>query len=685
MASYQVRLDAVQSAMVDMSNPNTNYSGASYYWEHAGFVPANRLFLIKFSSPDSRYNGKQIESVNLNLYVSEPYGSRNGAIDFRLNTLHGEWQEETVTYKNSPYWNTGSLEVLDNNKTISLSGWNTLIYQMISQDSYDRFINYGIVFPEGLSAQTENGTFYLRKSAYVPYILLNLRDPEFQLLEQDLSPISGYAGKHTPTVFSFVPNPIGHYLGGIAPEPTKILFRWRTDTNGEIHETELDGSARQYTVPAETFVTDSIQWQVVAESFNNTITTSNWYTLTTIDSTSTAEAVSPNGIVVDGASVNRFSWRHIVDTGTAQSKYDVQYSTNGGTSWADLSAASTSATYADIPANTLPSGAVVWRVRTYNADGIPGEWSNPAQITVKSAPSTPSITSISTDSRPIIRWQSSGQESYELQVFMNETILYETGETAGTLKEHHVRDYLANGVYTVRLRIKNSYNLFSPWAVSTVQINQTAITAPSASITSVKNGISIRIANALDYAKLYILRDGVPVTKLTGDQITWEDYAAIGKHSYIVRGVDENDHFSDSPSIDAVISVKHAVLASENNLSDMVQMIYQRDRDPNMTETVEPSGSSSFYAGRSRPVYEFYEFSNVALTWSYSYRNKTDLDKLRKLVDGRCTVRYRDSKGESYWCVLTSLQTSRDYLSRDFTLAAIEVDYVERINYDMEV
>ena len=90
MASYQVRLDAVQSAMVDMSNPNTNYSGASYYWEHAGFVPANRLFLIKFSSPDSRYNGKQIESVNLNLYVSEPYGSRNGAIDFRLNTLHGE-------------------------------------------------------------------------------------------------------------------------------------------------------------------------------------------------------------------------------------------------------------------------------------------------------------------------------------------------------------------------------------------------------------------------------------------------------------------------------------------------------------------------------------------------------------------------------------------------------------------
>lgn len=122
-----------------------------------------------------------------------------------------------------------------------------------------------------------------------------------------------------------------------------------------------------------------------------------------------------------------------------------------------------------MPANTFTSGTKYWRVRTYNTDGTASAWSDKAEFIAINAPSAPSIVIQSTGPRPRITWQTTEQEAYQLTLSSG----YASGTVYGTEKAWRSPVYLADGSYTVRVRVQNKYGMWSEWSAAALPVSHT--------------------------------------------------------------------------------------------------------------------------------------------------------------------------------------------------------------------
>ena len=343
----------------------------------------------------------------------------------------------------------------------------------------------------------------------------------------EVSPSSGSIVKAEANIFSWDVADEGLCLAAL--EQASATFRWRSGTSGTIHTINVSGNTQSVTVPANTFAgTTSIQWQVAVTANSGVVTTSNWVTLSTADATPTAAPLSPVDTVIDGSKDVLFQWQHSISTGTAQSKADLQKSTDGQT-WTTLATVTGAARQWTCPAGTLTSSIKYWRVRTYNADGVAGAWSDAAQIVVIAAPTAPSIQIKSTGPRPSISWQTSEQEAYQVEL----DGALSGGTHYGTEKTWTSPAYLADGSHTVRVRVQNQYGMWSDWGAAALPVTNT----PGASITltvqasSVAN-LSWQTSGSYDFYLVY--RNGKPIAKLTQTQHT--DELSSGSTTYQVRG-----------------------------------------------------------------------------------------------------------------------------------------------------
>lgn len=673
MATYNHKLMAVQTAMTSSAEPGRNWHGQPSY-----FISFDRNYnqgyiLLSFDEIPTSFRKKELISGSVHIYVNSP--NEEGQI--WANNLKSPFDENTVTFNShGTIGTTDPPDYLYGSQTTWASisiGSPITISQMIK--------NGAAVWPHRVftTGGTEY-TLYSHLSSYVPYLEIFLQDYVIRIAESNASPSKGFINEKRENTFSWNIKQPRFAFDEIGQSSAK--FRWRPDGESNYTEIQVSGNTQSVTIPAGTFTTDKIQWQVVVTSDDGIEgTPSDWFTLTTVDSKSSAKAVSPDNVVVDGSFPVEFRWNHIIDTGSEQTKYELEYSSDNGLKWTPLKSESTSNTFATIPADTLPAGSLLWKVRTYNTDNVAGDWSEPAGFVVRAAPTAPSISSISAEPRPVVRWQAVGQQAYEISVYSGDLLIYTTGETAGTEKERKIQEYLQPGVYTVRMRVWNSYNMASPWGSGSVTVPNSEITPPFAAV-SVGSGYAEIVGNGSSFQKFYILRDGVPIAKMQ-DGI-YRDYAVVGTHTYVVRGVTANDLFADSEPQTATISLPYSMAASVSALSEWVPMIYRRNADPAMTESIQSMGQAVFVSGRALPIFEQAEYWNNTLSFVYSYRTAEEYNKMRDLLRKGETVRYRGRDGAAYWMVLTGLQTNVDYLSRDFTLSAQEVDYVEEIPYDME-
>lgn len=100
-----------------------------------------------------------------------------------------------------------------------------------------------------------------------------------------------------------------------------------------------------------------------------------------------------NNATLDLAKDQTFTWLFsssgVDDT---QTKYDLRYSSDGGTTWTTVSATTATETKT-IAANTLAAGDYQWQVRTYGKTGLVGPWSASSFFTAAELPDAPTITS----------------------------------------------------------------------------------------------------------------------------------------------------------------------------------------------------------------------------------------------------------------------------------------------------
>ena len=649
----EVKLYANQSAAI-------NYTNESYNNHDAQVFTGTDLGIMSFAlgSPISPYN--KITSIALWLYFEQIYKYYNSYVSI----LGSSFDEASVTYANKP----GAYS----RKQLTLPGATQNTYKAVGEiasTSADiiRAIKYGLMFQCDSTVH-----YYSSHSDNKPYLAIELSEELATGYLKDFSPTTGYIDLSKDNIFGFdfeqkADEP------SITPLAVKS-FTLQLRKHGQkeitsINVTTWAGDAPNVTVPAGTISGESIDWRVIAKTNANQTLTSDWMTLSVKDVPPTAWAISPKDVVVDGSKDQIFIWGHASSTGTAQSKTDLQKSTDGST-WTTLATVTGAAKQWTCPAGTLTSSIKYWRVRTYNADGIAGAWSDAAQIVVIAAPTAPSIQIKSTGPRPSISWQTSEQEAYQVELDGK----LSGGTHYGTDKTWTSPAYLADGSHTVRVRVQNQYGMWSDWGAAALPVTNT----PGASITLTVQASSVADLNwqtSGSYDFYLVYRNGKPIAKLTQTQYT--DELSSGDVTYQVRGCfDGSSNYGLSSAVTVDIRAEvHQVSDLDTGLT--LRLPYSDSQHRQTTRTVSRQVELLQLSGAYYPVAVEVDSGTDALSITAALLDESEIRQLMGLV-GKL-VCAKTPQGDMVIGYITSLPKQHDGFLNVFNFT------IEQIDYDDEV
>ena len=689
-------VQASGSTAVSKSHPNTNYSNLTQYklfvdpfTNHDGTYDGWDNILLKFGEPAAAYKYKRITKVRLVIYAMPTAGTL-GSWGAAYIAAYGQGLAEPLDTSAATYATQPKL--YGNGDGVGSASWDTLnqvvqaeavftmsLYDATKKKNLESGLRNGFAFAfsAGGTGHASEAIFYGVKSSYKPFLECEYSDDDVGIQASDFAPSSGaFVNRTQKNTFTWACKDDTDLTQVCFAEikQTSAVFEWRVKNASTSNTISVSGATTSCTVPANTFPSGTLEWRVKVTANSGTSTTSAWQEITTTDVTPTAKPVSPSGIVIDATIVNRFSWQHIISTGTPQSKADLQWSADGAT-WNTLATVTGENQYYDVPANTFTSGTKYWRVRTYNTDGTPSEWSDKAEFIAINAPSAPSIVIQSTGPRPRINWQTSEQEAYQLTLSNG----YASGTVYGTEKAWRSPVYIADGSYTVRVRVQNKYGMWSEWSAAALPISHTEGEAITLTVSAGREAtLSWQTAGSYDF--YLIERDGVAIARTGTKEYT--DKRSIGSVTYRVRGCyDDSDNYGVSNS-DTV-----EILPETNTICDLSTGVWL---DMRLSETQLRTNRVSFAAGVSTihlaglayPVEERSEKRDrslaVACAWPHSQR--ASALALEALV-GRL-VCLKDHYGNMAIGTLPSLESNSDEFMRRYSFTVTHANQEEAITLD---
>lgn len=650
-----VTMYANQSAKIAISNPTTNYSS------DASVTDGN--LLISFSGFPASEKFKAITRASVAIYANLAYGTDGQSCAASADFLAESFAEKSVTYNTAP--KTDALGSVRVSAYVTGDGkYATGNVLGIGLEHLRSLLVYGLKVspPYRIAFQTSRGS-------NKPYISVEYSDEIVGLSLSNLAPSSGPIVPANVTTFSWAEAATGVCYESITRASAK--FCWRKSASDTVKEIVVPGTATSITIPANTFSGDSIQWQISATSNSGVTTTSDWMTLSLTDVESTAVAVAPDRAVLDGSSDNVFKWEHVISTGTAQTKAELQQSTDGST-WTALATVTGAANTWTAPAGTFTSGTKYWRVRTYNSKGAAGAWSAATQFIVLAAPATPPVSIVSTEPRPEIRWQSDEQQAYQIEI----DGVYASGTRFGTGKTWKAPFYLADGSYTVRVRVQNEYGFWSPWGTAALPVTN----VPGGAITlTAEGGIEAALSwtpGSFDYYLVY--RNGVAIAKVTEPSYT--DAASIGVVRYQVRGCyDNSDNYSLSEAVEVTVGTDKVRLYDMER-GEWLHFLYDSSAHRSTGLSLSQDIQYVQLSGHTYPVAERSEFKSRALRITCVCADDAERQSLRALLghptccktpEGNMTIGYPASITEN----------SDDFFST-YSFTIEQIDRKEEINID---
>ena len=371
-------------------------------------------------------------------------------------------------------------------------------------------------------------------------------------------------------------------------------LQWKNGENGTITSIGLSSGVTSYTMPANTLpASQALYWRVsVTTSSGNSV--SKWAKLQTADSIPVVTALSPAGTFVDKDSETNFSWDYDIDTGTAQTAYEIQIKTASG-DWTTIASASSAATTATIPAGTLPSGTIQWRVRAKNSDSVASEWSAPLSIIVIGAPDTPTLSVKTISPRPEIAWAALDQLAYQVQMSENDS-----GLIWGTAKIFKSPWYLPAGVNLLRVRVMNQYNMWSAWAAANVTITNASASATLTLTGTADSDAALSWTAISGAAGYHVYRDGKKIAEVT--EASYIDRYSIGSTRYFVRAVYADDSYTDSNTVTLRPSVRWPRITAEDG--EWIDLRFSAESLPASSIVTSCDVSLMQYSGAVYPVPE---------------------------------------------------------------------------------
>ena len=364
--------------------------------------------------------------------------------------------------------------------------------------------------------------------------------------------------------------------------------------------------------------------------------------------------------------------------GSYPTKYDVDYSTNGGESWISLAKKATiervSQKYSyTIPANTLPEGVIKWRVRGYAAYSLSGEYTidsyGEETFVCKIQAGTSTVT-CDGKPQPTIGWTSSAQVAYQVR-FAD----YDSGAVYSAEKTHKIPKIYADGLYLVQVRTQASNGKWSEWTdVKYVQITNSAqsdAVTLTAAVTT--HAVALSWVDAGTSAKYIVYRDGVAV--YVGTAKTYTDVGANGETKYFVRAVKTTGYYAQSATVVVDATPQNDCMYDADNAVwiPLRYSLSQRVRNYSRSGQVV----YKHYAGRTKPIAYNSGYVTRQISAEYAFKSRDEALRLNNTV-GRVMI-YKDTRGGVLIGVVDDVRIAVYARIYSAQLTITEVDYNEEV------
>ena len=382
--------------------------------------------------------------------------------------------------------------------------------------------------------------------------------------------------------------------------------------------------------------------------------------------------IGPEGVFKDSTAIIRFEWQYNSSVGGTQKKFELQWSTNQ-LDWSTISE-TTENNFYDMPAETLPTGNIYWKVKTYNEYDEDSEYSDAAAFYSIGAPETPGITSVSDECRPLVEWVAFDQQIYQIQILQDETVIHDTSDIPGiSTRQYRIPVFLDDGEYLARMRIKNEYDMWSEWGTTSFTISTTKPDKPTLSIQRSQYGLELTIGGSQETS--YIYRDGVCIA-ITEDERFFDNTGASGKeYQYFVRALSE-DGFADSDIELGIPSFRYGLL---NTGDEVIELKHNINTVPGKNLNNTQSGTLNMYDGRKYPVPEMSSNVEQTLVLGYFFRAYQDVEKLIEIADQKDIVLYRDKRGRKMYGKITGLSVQDTFHGHNVSITISATDYDEAV------
>lgn len=632
----------------------------------------NRLF-CKFST-NGNYSWKynRISYISAELYIASitEIPSYTGYCTFQGGVMDKGYDVNTVTFFNMPSRGTGT--ATSPNFTVA----GNVSLALVKNPTY---IYHRIVFINGVEFRSGFGKFsvYTPSGAYKPKLTLTIDDSDIVKMYANTW-ASNFGGKTiSKTAGADIELSVPTTQSGLCYAEvyqTGISVIWRDVGSTSEQEIQMaNGAAQQLVIPAGTFSGKS-QVQIrpkITSNNGQTSTADAWLTITLQDEKSTAVPISPVNDIIDKNADAVFRWAHVITTGTPQTKAELQISDNG-TVWTALATVTGADTYYTVAAGSIETGTHFWRVRTYNGDGVASDWSSAAEFICVGTPDAPVVLVQSSTPRPSVSWQTTEQQAYQVEI----DGVYASGTRFGTGTTWKAPFYLADGSYTVRVRVQNEYGFWSPWGTAALPVTN----VPGGAITlTAEGGIEAALSwtpGSFDYYLVY--RDGVAIAKVTEPSYT--DAASIGGVRYQVRGCyDDSDNYSLSEAVEVTVSTDKVRLYDMER-GEWLHFLYDSSAHRSTGLSLSQDIQYVQLSGHTYPVAERSEFKSRALQITCVCADDAERQSLRALLghltccktpEGNMTIGYPASITEN----------SDDFFST-YSFTIEQIDRKEEINID---
>lgn len=268
-------------------------------------------------------------------------------------------------------------------------------------------------------------------------------------------------------------------------------------------------------------------------------------TVSTNTAPSTPGSISVPSSIMGGTNIS-ISWAKSSDAESNLAGYEVERSTNGGSSWSQIYQGTATSTTNNVAFGTT---SVMYRVKAYDTEGLESGWRTSSQVTVvnNNAPSAPPSIAVPNDvkggSTLVISWTAASDSDGDLSGYILERSTDGGSSYTQVYKGNALTytDTITKGWSTVMYRVKayDSYNAQSGYTTSTKRTvdNNTAptiTTSSAANLGTKSSGFTISYSvddkDAGDTLTVTEKLDGTTKRTYTATRKTTNSFAVTGEY-----------------------------------------------------------------------------------------------------------------------------------------------------------